>query len=240
MTLSLHVKAGQGRYASDGTGPIEWDSMWIPTSKYYTIKKAAVWCHGNNGTQHGDYSSYGTSVFHPIAQTHALMVSDLGGSTFGNDLGILRLGQALDYLENTWNMEAPFTVVAASMGASVALNYTARHPERIKALALIIPAIDFSTAEPGNPALTNLNLAYPPAYDEETHGAYNPINQVDDLPEDLPIHIWYSSNDPVALPSAVEEFLSLRPQTESTILGALGHSGVATAGPLVASWINTV
>lgn len=218
---------GQGRYVAS-----EWDCTFVTTASLGVARPWLVWCHGNNATALGDYTGYNT-VFRLLSQNFNVVVADLGGSTFGNDTGTLRTGQLLDY----YNITSAY-FLGASMGASVAINYAVRNPTRVAAIACVIPALQFNDVEPTHPAYDELNLAYPPAYDEQTHGPqYNPVQIADQLPSEMPVALWTSSNDTTTPPSTADEFVAARPQTERTVFGAFGHGGIGTAAPLINEWL---
>lgn len=157
-----------------------------------------------------------------IAKNNRVIAADLGGQTWGNDTAISRIHEVIAYAGGS-----PVILVGASMGGCNALAYTRAHPENVLALALEIPLLSIqSIVSLGYGA--EINAAYPPAYDDSTHGPlHSPIRFATDLPQDLPIKLWTSSNDPLVLPEVAEEFLSLRPQTLHADLGPLGHTGTA-------------
>lgn len=225
--LSVRTNIAQSRYVAG-----EWDCKFVTTASLGTTRPCLVWCHGNNQTALTDYTGY-NSTFRLLAQHFDVLIADLGGNTFGNDTGIQRVGQLLDY----YNVPTAY-FLGASMGASLTINYAVRNPARVAAIACVIPAIDFNDVEPGNPGLTNLNLAYPPAYDPETHGpTHNPVQIANQLPADMPVSLWTSSNDTTTPPHTADTFVAARPQTERTVFGAYGHGGIGVAAPLINDWL---
>lgn len=225
--LSVRTSTTQGRYVAG-----EWDATFVTTASLGTERPWLVWCHGNNATALADYTGY-NGIFRLLAQNFNVAVADLGGSTFGNDTGIQRVGQLLDH----YGISTAY-LLGASMGASLTINYAVRFPERVAGIACVIPAVDFNDVEPGNPGLTNLNLAYPPAYDPETDGpTHNPVQIAGQLPADMPVALWTSSNDTICPPSTADSFVAARPQTERTVFGAYGHGGIGVAAPLINDWL---
>lgn len=233
MSLAVRTSLGQSRYVAG-----EWDAVFRTTSLPATTP--LVWCHGNYGTAAGDYSGYHAEL-RQLSQRHTVIAADLGYNTFGNDTGITRVGQALDYLAATWGATGPAVLVGASMGGQVALNFAVRYRERVAAVAGIIPALSL-TAQPGNPAADEIDLAFPPAYDagNPTHLAHDATHFAPDLPDDMPVHLWTSSNDPICIPAFTAAFLAARPQTGHTDIGAHGHGGIDVAVPLVTDWLEGV
>ncbi len=231
MSLAVRTSVGQARYVTE-----EWDAVFRTTSLPSTTP--LVWCHGNYGTAVGDYGNFYFSL-RALAQRHTVIAADLGFNTFGNATGVTRVGQAIDYLASSWGTSGPAVLVGASMGGQVALNFAVRYPERVAAVVGIIPALSLST-QPGNPAADEIDLAFPPAYDagNPDHLAHDATHFAPDLPAELPIHLWTSSDDPVCIPAFTDAFLAARPQTLHTSIGAQGHGGVDIAVPLAADWLR--
>jgi pimeloyl-ACP methyl ester carboxylesterase len=194
-----------------------------------------VWCHGNNGTALGEHLAYG-STLNLLAQRYTVVVADLGGNTFGNDTGVTRVGQVIDYLAAQWGSSGRAVLVGASMGAAVALNYAVRFPEKVRTVAGIIPAVDL-VVPADNPAKANIDLAYPPSFSNAQYGDHNPVLFADDLPTWMPIGLWTSSNDPICYPATADAFVAARPQTHRVDIGPRGHAGVNLAAADVAGWL---
>lgn len=230
--LAIRTSIGQDRY-----GPAaEWDAVFTPANPG---KPPLIWCHGNYGTAQADYSAYSTEL-RLLAQRYTVIAADLGFNTFGNDTGVTRVGQAVAYLAASWASSGPVVLVGASMGAAVALNYAVRFPANVAACALIIPALSL-LVDPSHPAADEIDAAYPPAYNDATNGpTHSPIQFAGNLPTDMPIHLWTSSDDPTVPPATADAFVAARPQTGRTVFGAYGHGGINVAAPLVASWLATL
>lgn len=233
LTLMLAVRSTYniGRYVAN-----EGDATFSTVAGYNGDLPVLVWCHGNNQTALSDYDGYNAQL-QLLAQTHFVVAADFGGQTFGNDTGVTRVGQLLDYLG-----ASTATLVGASMGGAVALNYAVRYPERVRAVAGLIPAVSFTDIAVDNPAKANLDLAYPPAYDDSNpdHAAHNPALFAASLPATMPIHLFTSSDDPTCPPSMADAFVAARPQTLRTVFGAYGHGGINVAAPLAAAWLASV
>lgn len=191
-----------------------------------------VFCHGSGENATTTMSNpYSNHMMNVLARRNKVVAGDFGGQTWGNDTAISRIDEAVSYVGGS------AILIGASMGACSALNYTRAHPTKVLAVAGIIPLLDLSTLiSLGYTA--QINAAYPPAYDDEVHGpTHSPVQYAQTLPEDLPIALWTSSNDPLALPSTADEFVSLRPQTERFNLGPQGHNGALSTDSL-AAWIR--
>lgn len=223
--LAVATSAGEGRYQGG-----EWDVTYQTVTR--PSRRPLVWCHGQGGTALGDYLGFGSGILRHLAQNYTIVAADLGFNTFGNDTGMARVQAAIDYLD----LPGPVTLVGASMGACVALNYATRNPETVRAVAGIIPLVDLNIPD-GHGSKAQLNLAYPPAYDDANpeHRAHNPMHFADQLP--MPVSLWTSSDDPAVPPATADAFVAARPQTKRVVFGAFGHAGVNVAGPLVADWL---
>jgi pimeloyl-ACP methyl ester carboxylesterase len=232
--LAVASNAGLGRYVAN-----EWDAVLRPVSSR-VARTPLVWCHGNNGTTLTDHSGYNLQL-RQLAQRHTVIAADLGYNTFGNATGVTRVGQALDYLAASHGASGKAVLVGASMGGAVALNYAVRYPERVTAVVGIIPTLSLDAAD-ASPVAANIDAAYPPAYDpaNPAHLAHDPVAFADDLPAEIPVHLWTSSNDPLCLPAHTAAFLAARPLTQHTDLGPLGHAGIDVAVPLAVQWLATV
>lgn len=235
MALAIRSSAGQGRYVA-----AEWDVTMWPISLPVADRPPLVWCHGNYGTALADASTYGNEL-RLLAQRHTVIAADLGFNTFGNDTGITRVGQVLDYLAAAHGLTAPAVLVGASMGGAVALNYAVRFPERVAAVVGIIPALSLDAPET-NPAFDEIDAAYGGLYDpaNPAHLAHDPIAFAGDLPDDMPVHLFTSSNDPQCLPAHTAAFLAGRPQTMHTSIGAHGHGGIDVAVPMAVEWLRGI
>lgn len=231
--LAIRTSAGVSRYGPAGEG----DAVFTTVRQG---RPPLIWCHGNFGTAEADYSTYRWEL-QQLAQRYTVCVADLGYNTFGNPTGITRVEQAVAYLAATWGATGPVTLVGASMGAAVELNYARVHPENVAAVACIIPAVDLNVPD-AHPAAASIDAAYPPAYDpgNPTMTAHSPVLFASSLPADMPIHLWTSSNDTTVLPATADAFVAARPTTGRTDIGAHGHGGIDVAVPLVCSWLASL
>lgn len=187
--------------------------------------KGIIVCHGSgvNGTDTW-YSV--RHIIRRLAQFATVHVGDIGLQTWGSDVVVSRIDEAIDLLASTYATEAPVGILGLSMGGCSALNYAVRHPERVAVVAAAIPLLDLNDAR-ANPWLTarwpEMDAIYGTwpgaAWDE-----HSPVDFATDLPSDMPIHIWSSSDDGLARRPTHEAFMAARPQTGFTDLGPVGHS----------------
>lgn len=191
---------------------------------------AAIWCHGS-GEVAFDTPLRHRFQFRSIGLHATVHAGDLGFQTFGNDLVVTRIGQAISYLRASWGSEGKVALIGQSMGACSALNYALRFPENVACVAGVIPMLDIQGII-DNPASAGfkpqIDAAYGGTYNNATDGpTHSPVLFAGDMDPDLPIKLWTASNDPWALPAHAEAFVAARPQTEHVNVGALGHTDTA-------------
>lgn len=224
--MTTRSTLGSGRYvASELDVTVATPQGWCKDGTVPGI----VYCHG--ATADAIYTHRDTtlrSLLHGLGVHGVTIAPDLGGDTFANDTGITRVGEAITYLRSAWNINpGPVHLIGLSMGAAVALAYTLAHPDDVASVSLMIPGLDLEDVRANNRGgyAASLNAAYGGTYDDATHGpTHSPVRFADDLPADLPIAMWTSSNDTAAVPFTATEFVTLRPQTTRTSMGAVGHT----------------
>jgi pimeloyl-ACP methyl ester carboxylesterase len=195
-----------------------------------------VFCHGSGDIASTVYDDdVQRSLVRQMGNMFVVGVGDLGYQTWGNDTAITRVEEMRTYLDTDWNSDGPIVLVGISMGALSALAYTLANPDRVQAVAIIIPALDINDLVVNNRGggAAEINAAYGGAYNNGTDGPdHNPVVFAADLPEDLPIFLFTSSDDPLAVPATADAFMAARPQTTRLNIGALGHSDAAVAAAI--------
>jgi pimeloyl-ACP methyl ester carboxylesterase len=195
--------------------------------------RGVIYCHGANGsaTTCRDYSNIGElHLVNAIAEVFPVLSIDAGGATpWGNGTAVARVDDAIDYGQGTLGWESgTVLLVAASMGAVTALNYTMAHPTKVAAVVGIIPVVDVNDVVTNNRAglAAGVNTAYGGTYSEVTDGpTSNPANYAASMT--VPTHLFYSSDDTTAIPSAVTDYAAAAANVTATSLGALGHTQAA-------------
>lgn len=214
----------------------EWDVTLGAPPTWIGDGQPMVYCHGSGDTSLTVLPKSGQGpLIRSLAERHTIAVCDLGGQTWGNDTVITRIGQARTYLRNTWGSEGQVTLVGISMGGLAALAYALANPSAVRAVALIIPALDLNDLVVNNRggAAADVNAAYGGAYNNATHGpTHNPAVYAASLRATMPIAIWTASDDPICVPSTADGFVTSRPQTARTDVGALGHSEASITAAL--------
>lgn len=208
----------------------------------HTQPRGIVFAHGS-GEVAADTPLRHGRLFAKIAKRASVHAGDLGFQTWGNDLVVTRIGQAITYLQSI-GVTTPVGLVGVSMGGLSVLNYALRFPENVACVAGVIPATDLADLRANtDPAMTavygEIDAIYgaPPNADYTGH---SPILFAADLPATMPIYFWSSSDDPLVRPPTIDAFLAARPQTGHTDLGALGHTDAAVdaASTEVNAWLT--
>lgn len=207
-------------------------------------KPPLILCHGATDTAASIAAVDGfRALVTALAQDHLVVAADLGGDQWGNDTHLARIGQAIAYANSLGATGKP-RLAGISMGTLGALGYARANPGAIAAVGVVIPALDLGDLYANRGFSANINAAYPPSgYNDATMGTTrSPVKYAAGLPADLPIGLWTSSDDPYTVPSTADAFVTARPATWRTNLGALGHTpaAVAAAAPLMAAWMPTI
>jgi pimeloyl-ACP methyl ester carboxylesterase len=195
-----------------------------------------VYCHGSGdrASTIGRKAGQG-ALLQQMAQTRRVIAPDLALQSFGNATAVARVEETRIFLGSP----AKMILVAGSMGTLAALNYARLYPTRVAAIAGIIPATDLANSHAV--ATADVNAAYPPAYDDATMGpTWNPVQFAGALDPTIPIHLWTSNDDTIAWPSTAAAFVTARPQTQRTDIGAYGHTEAAVTAsiPSVVGWLR--
>lgn len=228
--------AGEGYYLR-GPRAAWWDRLApVPLCLY---------AHGATGTT-GTVTDNNDEMrlINALARKFLVVVSEWGGDQYLNDTHISRL-EAGRVAAQTLNVDPSGRtgLVGMSMGAGGSLAYARAFPGKVNFVAGLIPALDLNDLAVNNRLglAAALNAAYPPTgYDDAVHGpTHSPVKFAANLPGNLPIRLWTSSNDAAAVPSTAAAFIAARPQTTRTDLGAVGHStaSITAAVADIAAWV---
>lgn len=195
----------------------------------------ALYLHGATGTALTNASdAYEMRVIRRLASRYFVLASDWGGDTFANDTGIARVHAGISAARAAYNLDdSPVIMVGMSMGTAVALAYAKEYPQNVRAIAGMIPGLDLNDVKLNNRGglAASLNAAYGGSYDDAVHGPdHNPMHFADELSPDLPVRLWTSTNDTYSPASVQDNFMSVRPETIRTSLGAAGHSTASING----------
>lgn len=189
----------------------------------HTQTRGIIYCHGSGGNAN-DVVTGDRFFIDMVGKRASIHIGDLGLQTWGSDLVVTRIGQARDILLGLGVTH--LGLYGVSMGGLSALNYAVRFPSYIDCVGLAIPATDLASLR-SNPYLASrwpeIDAIYgaPPGANYTDH---SPILFADDLDPEMPIKLWYSTDDPLVYPSTIDAFLAARPQTEAVSVGAASHS----------------
>lgn len=216
-------------------------AAWWPAMRPVPL---LVYLHGATGTGAGNAADLNEAhLIRLLARRFLVLASDWGGPlTFANDTAIARVHGGIAAARTALNVDArPVVVVGMSMGAGLGLAYALEHPDQVAAVAGMIPMLDVADIRDNNRGGLGaaVDAAYGGTYSDSTHGpVHSPVRFAEQLPEDLPVAVWTSSNDTSAVPATAAAFLAARPQTTAFSLGAAGHSTASIAGTqaAIAAW----
>lgn len=213
--------SGRGRYVADEDDSVCGDlRTWMrqPT-------QGVIYCHGSGETAQSAING-ARFLMRSVGRFFTIHVGDLGFQNWGGPTGVQRVEQAVAYLRSNWNVSGKVALIGGSMGGATALAYTYAHPEEVSCVAGVVPLTNIATVR-ANPYIASrwpeIDAIYgsPPDADYDGH---SPITFATELPEDLPIRIWSSTDDPLTTRAMHEEFIAARPQTEMIDLGAVSHN----------------
>lgn len=172
---------------------------------------------------------------------------------WGNPEVVTTVGQTHDWLQGTnpddgQAASGKVSLIGISMGATAALNYALSLGEnasdQIASIALISPALDTEDIE-GTPrdAFLQASLRYAYGGSAATFAVegvlHNPMRLRSEIAAmRIPIHIWYSSDDPIALTAITESFIETTDYVRGTVTGAYGHSIDDFPMDDIASWLE--
>lgn len=205
-----------------------------------------VYCHGSGGSAATAFNMYypgQIALLTALAQRYMVIAPDLGLEAWGNNNHVARIGDAITYLRNRFGYATSqkITLVAGSMGTLGAIRYARLNPTAVTAVAAVIPALDLADLMTRG-AATAINAAYGGSYDDATMGAtYSPAKYASVMNASVPIHLFTASNDSICVPATASSFVTARPSTLRTNIGATDHSEAsitAAVGPLT-NWLLT-
>jgi pimeloyl-ACP methyl ester carboxylesterase len=187
-----------------------------------------------------------------VAKGIPIISTDLGGaSTWGNETLVSRLDSSITYLNTiTGARTDQVLLMGLSMGGTSVLNWAKNwnstnggdyaNLSKVAGIALFAPAVDIIDINDNNRGgLGSIPQAsytsYPGGWDAHKASA-NPVNNAAGY-TGVPIRIWYSTDDPVCIPSTQTAFASGSGAT-LTSLGNVGHSALGLNVTQVADWLE--
>jgi len=153
----------------------------------------------------------GTPNYVALNGNNAIAADAGGPQTWGNQ-------DAIDGAQRSYNrlQSMPGTkpgkvfIIGASMGGLTALNWAAQNPEKVAAIAIVVPVINLADIKANNRGgyAGLVDAAYGGNYSESIKGAtHNPATIADSGKfSDIPILIYYGLTDTVCVPAETESF----------------------------------
>lgn len=229
------VSGSVGRYSVNDASGVDIIGGGLRTWRKDGTRPIFIFAHGATGSARFSWGlSNQRQIFLELAKDHTVIVADLGGDLFANDLHLQILTDTVSYARSTWGAStAPIFLWGESMGAALVLAWTRANAESVNKVACTIPLIDIKQARDDNvlglgPAV---DAAYGGTYDDNVHGStHSPIRFASTMSQTVPIKLWTSSNDTVVPPATADAFVAARPTTQRADLGAQGHSATSAAG----------
>lgn len=184
----------------------------------------------------GDHMSSVADVQDLAARGFPCIAADFGstsGGLWGNDTVLTRMTQAWTFLKTRLNVQPDRVLLSAGSGGGLnMLNWMRANPGSVAAAEAVIPAIGLRDIHDNNRDNRTAEI-------ESVYGgaaAYNaaaaqkdPSNNVASVPS-VPLRFWYSTSDPICIPSITEAFVAAHPTAELISMGAVGHA-VANVPP---------
>lgn len=220
-----NASLGVGYAAS---APTEKQQIGSPKYAIPSTRRGVVACHSSTGDaaacfSQADWKNHTAR----LAEFFHLIAADLTNpQNWGNDDSQDRAEDSWTHLQSKRGVpSSKCLLLALSMGALTALNWAHDNPTKVAAIALIIPVVNLKDAHDNRGFDTLIDSAS--AYG--SHAAYlsaEPTHNPSATGRQaalagIPIHIWYSTNDPVYTPTVISDFV--------TAVNAVGGNATATS-----------
>lgn len=182
----------------------------------------------NNAVQFLPGGSLGDTITRLANYGFANLGGDLGGdSTWGNPTGVTAVGTYLTAIRaNYAHATKKIGLVGYSMGSMNVLNYARANLANIGAICLQIPVVNGEDVRSNNRA--GAQAAFELAWVnnagwQAARATSNPVEYAAQL-SSIPILIYYSTNDPTAIPAEIMAFAATHGNCVLVSLGAIGHA----------------
>lgn len=184
-----------------------------------------IYCHGATkiatDQTHPTIAPGEYPIFDALRQRYCVGMGDFEFTAWGNNATIADILAMQTYLQSSpvdlvkpQAKSGKIAIGGASMGVTNSLNYARAYPDNVACVFGFIPAVN----PPSNPGFAStLNAAYPPVYDDSVWGSTNnPTDFAASFPDDIPVHLWYSTGDTVAYPQWAQKFAATCPSATAT------------------------
>lgn len=219
---------GTGQYAAGEGHVFHYNRLYVGDG----TKRPIIWFHQHTGnatsTLQPGTAAYGLDV---LAETgHPIIAADLGGpSTWGSDASLARTTDAFNYIIARMGAKSDKALLwGGSMGTLTALLWAKANPTKVAALAVSLPVLNLQDVHDNR---TFGATVYGPIIETAYGGAAgyaaalatkNPAATPASW-AGVPMKLWYSEDDPVAIPSEVAAFAAAS-GAQTVSQGAAGHT----------------
>lgn len=206
-----------------------------------------VYAHGGNGVP--SYIGLGQGSRHFVQ-----MARDFGYPSAGTYLTALPWGNATaqgrvrstrTYLQSSLGARSGGVIIfAVSQGTAAAMTVAADHPDEVLGVVSFLPAFDLDNLRELDPfnSRAGIDAAWGVTYPTPLPADANPALRKDDL-ADMPILMFYATNDGFIPTSVVTDWVADMPNAQAHSVGALDHTDAAIAAAdsdVIASFIRQV
>lgn len=189
-------------------------------------KRAVIYSHGANRPALDGVSPGYADIPRYIGEFYPTIYPDMGGLyNWGNDTAISRLSAVRTFMGNKGYAIDKVVLTAGSMGAAAVCNWARQNLSLVACLALFVPSVDIEDIRANNRSGTQAGIeaAYINNAGWQTaRPTHNPVEYAAQLAS-IPTRIWYSTDDPIVMPSTVAAFAAAHGNATVTSLGAIGH-----------------
>lgn len=196
-----------------------------------------IYCHGagqgsssaTNSALVGQYP-----LFNALRERFCVASGDFGATAWGNPAALGNVDSMKTWMQSTMGVKTgKVALVGISMGTLTALNYAKANPSKVACVVSVLPAVnlnDFYSNNRGGYA-ASVTAAYGGSYNDTTQGpTSNPYNYAASFPGTIPVQLYYSTADSIALPSYVTSFASAAASASAiSVSTTLDHSEAAIA-----------
>lgn len=218
----------------------------IVTPRWYrTPRHGAVYSHGGNGVPSYIGLGSGSKHFIQLARDYGIVTAgNLHGSLpWGNATAQSRARASKTYLHSTHNVPTgPVIAIGVSMGTANSLRWAADHPSEVMAVISFLPAFDLDDIRDNDrmSSQDTIDTAWGVTYPDPLPAGANPALRQDEL-IDLPILMFYATNDQFIPTSIVTDWVADMPNASAHSVGALDHTDAAIAAAdssILASFVS--
>lgn len=178
------------------------------------LKTGVIYVHGAEGADPGGMQwmklpgRWGT--MREVSARAPMLCSELGGNaTWGNDTSIARMTAAYNYMQTLPGVSSgKVSLLAQSMGATVAIAWARANIAKVDRIALMIPVINLTDVRNNSGYQAAIDAAYGGTYSEASFGAtHNPLTiaQAGGLPG-IKVQLWYGDTDTLCKPEFSLQF----------------------------------